>query len=111
VRIGSISQGKTKCDNCGQTVAYADRYLIVREKKGVEDEEGEARQYCVACAREKGYAHSRSEKSERIVTFFPEMEKIIVPRAEAAAEVSESEDAAVPAENTEADADDEEEQA
>jgi ribosomal protein S26 len=80
VRIGTISQGKIKCDNCGQTVAYAGRYLIVKEKNGVEDEEkGEPRRYCVKCAEEKGYVQTRQEKGERIVTFFQVAEKGLEP--------------------------------
>ena len=78
MRIGTISQGKVKCDNCGRTVAYAERYLIVKETNGVEDEEkGEPRRYCVKCATEKGYVQSRQEKGEHITTFFQNTEKII----------------------------------
>lgn len=78
MRIGTISQGKVKCDNCGKTIVYAERYLIVKETDGVEDEEkGEARRYCVKCAIEKGYVQSRQEKGERILTFFQNTEKVI----------------------------------
>jgi hypothetical protein len=70
LRIGSISQGKTKCDHCGQTVPYAGRYLIVREKKGVENEEGTPKIYCVKCARQKKYTAERKEKGTTIMTFF-----------------------------------------
>jgi ribosomal protein S26 len=80
VRIGTISQGKIKCDKCGQTVVYADRYLIVKEKNGVEDEEnGEVKRYCVKCATEKGYVQTRQEKGERILTFFQAAEKGLEP--------------------------------
>lgn len=63
LRIGTISQGKIKCDKCGRTVVYAERYLIVKEKNGVEDEEnGVVRRYCVKCSTEKGYVQTRQEK-------------------------------------------------
>ncbi len=80
MRIGTISQGKIKCDKCGQTVAYADRYLIVKEKNGVEDEEhGEVKRFCVKCATEKGYVQTRQEKGDRILTFFQAAEKGLEP--------------------------------
>jgi ribosomal protein S26 len=83
VRIGSISQGKIKCDSCGRTIPYAERYLIVKETDGVEDDEkGEVRHYCVKCAREKGYTEERQEKSERILTFFQKTERLLEPSEE-----------------------------
>ena len=78
MRIGSISQGKLKCDNCGQIVPYVGRYLIVKETDGVEDEEhGTVRRYCVKCAREKGYVDTREEKGESILTFFQKTERLL----------------------------------
>jgi sulfur relay (sulfurtransferase) complex TusBCD TusD component (DsrE family) len=89
VRIGSISQGKIKCDKCGRTVGYAERYLIVREKGNKEDDEkGEVRHYCVKCAEAKGYVETRQEKSETITTFFPKTEHL-VEIAEAVTELPE----------------------
>jgi hypothetical protein len=82
VRIGSISQGKNKCDNCGHTIRYAERYLIIKEKDGVEDDNGEIRYYCVKCASEKHYVQSRNDKGEHIITFFKEIEKPIAQKAE-----------------------------
>ena len=80
MRIGTISQGKVKCDNCRRTIAYAERYLIVKETDGVEDEEnGEAKRYCVKCARDKGYIQTRQEKGEHIMTFFQEAAKGLEP--------------------------------
>ncbi len=80
MRIGTISQGKINCDRCGQKVAYADRYLIVKEKNGIEDEEsGEVKRFCVKCATEKGYVQTRQEKGERILTFFQAAEKGLEP--------------------------------
>lgn len=78
MRIGTISQGKVKCDGCGHTIPYAERYIIVKESNGVEDEEmGEARRYCVECADKRSYVQSRQEKGERILTFFQNTEKVI----------------------------------
>ena len=70
MRIGSISQGKVKCDHCGQTIPYAGRYLIIKEKKGVENEEGTPKIYCVKCARQKKYVAERKEKGDTVLTFF-----------------------------------------
>lgn len=83
MRIGSISQGKMKCDSCRRTIPYAERYLIVKETDGVEDEEkGTVRHYCVKCAREKGYAEERHEKGEHILTFFQKTERLLEPSEE-----------------------------
>ncbi|MFH1650819.1 MAG: hypothetical protein ABID87_01765 [Chloroflexota bacterium] len=70
MRRGCISLGEIKCDECGTIIPHPDRYLVVDEKDGVEDEEGEPRRYCVACAEKKGYTHSKEEKGENILTFF-----------------------------------------
>ena len=72
MRVGNISQGKIQCDHCKKTVPYSERYLIVKEKKGVESVEAGAEQkrYCVKCATQKGYVESRTEKGEKITTFF-----------------------------------------
>ncbi len=97
MRIGSISQGKTKCSRCGQVIRYAERYLIVREKGGVENEEGDPKIYCVKCAREKKYVQSRDEKGEKILTFFQEAEKgkFLVPSSDTEAEEAEAKTAEV----------------
>jgi ribosomal protein S26 len=72
VRIGNISQGKIQCDNCKKAVPYSERYLIVKEKKGVESEDPDAEQkrLCVKCATQKGYVEARIEKGDKITTFF-----------------------------------------
>ena len=69
MRRGCIAVGETRCDGCGRLLKHPDRYLLVKEKDGVEVEEGETVQYCVDCCLEKGYAHHRMEKGERILTF------------------------------------------
>ena len=42
MRVGNISQGKIQCDCCKKAVPYAERYLIVKEKKGAESDESGA---------------------------------------------------------------------
>jgi len=72
MRVGNISQGKIQCDCCKKTVPYSERYLIVKEKKGVESDEtgAEPKRYCVKCATQKGYVDTRIEKGDKITTFF-----------------------------------------
>jgi len=85
VRIGNISHGKIVCDNCGSTVGYAERYLIVPEKDGTESTEPgcETKRYCVKCALKKGYGLQRPEKKGEIVTtFFEEPINPISPTPE-----------------------------
>lgn len=72
MRRGCISLGEVKCDECQHTIPYPERYLVVNEKDGIEDKEGETRHYCVECSLKKGYAHYKEEKGEQILTFFEE---------------------------------------
>lgn len=69
MRRGCISQGEVKCDECQRSILYPERYLVVDEKDGIEDEEGETRRYCVDCCLKKGYAQYKTEKGEQILTF------------------------------------------
>ena len=70
MRRGCISLGEIKCDKCGNTIPYPDRYLAIDEKDGVEDDEGDTKRYCVECCLKKGYARYKDEKGERVLTFF-----------------------------------------
>lgn len=72
MRRGCISLGEVKCDVCHRIIPYPERYLAIDEADGVEVEKGKTVHYCVQCALEKGYAHYKDEKDERILTFFPE---------------------------------------
>lgn len=77
MRQGCISLGEVQCDSCHNIVPYAARYLVIEEQNGVEVEGAEAedaekRNYCVTCSLDRGYAKYREEKSERVLTFFPE---------------------------------------
>ncbi len=72
MRRGAISMGDIKCDECQRIIPYPERYLTIEEKDGVEDDEGEARHYCVECCLKKNYAHYKQEKGETVLTFFKE---------------------------------------
>ena len=72
MRQGCISLGNIQCDDCQCVIPYLERYLVVGEKDGVEDEEGETSRYCVDCCLKKGYARYKMEKGKQILTFFPE---------------------------------------
>ncbi len=74
MRRGCISLGNVNCDQCKQAVPYPERYLVVDEEDGKEVENGQQVRYCVKCAFNKGYAHYKKEKGEKIVTFLPEPE-------------------------------------
>ncbi|HET6478362.1 MAG TPA: hypothetical protein VFF92_04740 [Dehalococcoidales bacterium] len=69
MRRGCISLGEVKCDECQRSIPYPERYLVVDERDGIEDEEGETRRYCVDCCLKKGYAQYKTEKGEQILTF------------------------------------------
>ena len=65
MRRGCISLGKTRCDECQQTVPHSERYLIV------EDDDGKQTFFCIDCCLKKGYAGYKEEKKgEEILTFF-----------------------------------------
>ena len=72
MRRGCIAIGEVRCDGCSRIIRYPERYLAIHEKDGVEVEEGETSRYCIDCCLEKGYAHYKLEKGERVLTFFPE---------------------------------------
>ena len=72
MRRGCISLDKVQCDECHQTIPYPEHYLVIEEKDGIEDEEGETHRYCVECSLKKGYAHYKVEKGAQILTFFEE---------------------------------------
>jgi len=69
MRRGCIAIGETRCDGCGRLLKHPDRYLIIEGEDVVEGEEGGTIRYCVDCCQEKGFAHYRMEKGERILTF------------------------------------------
>lgn len=69
MRRGCIAVGEIRCDGCGRLLKHPDRFLIIEGEDVVGVEEGEMVRYCVDCCQEKGYAHYRMEKGERILTF------------------------------------------
>jgi hypothetical protein len=76
MRRGCIAQGLIYCSKCGGEINPANRYLVIDEdEKGNEvEEKGISHIYCVECALEKGYAHYRESKGERILSFLPDSE-------------------------------------
>jgi len=65
--------GEVSCDSCHRAIPYPERYLVVREKDGVEvveGGEGQTVRYCVDCCLAKGYARYEMERGERVLTFF-----------------------------------------
>ena len=55
-----------------EVLEIADYVTKSNEEDGVEVEVGKTTYYCLECALQKGYAFSKEEKGERIITFFPE---------------------------------------
>ncbi|MFC2034872.1 hypothetical protein ACFLUJ_01985 [Chloroflexota bacterium] len=74
MRRGCISSGEVQCDKCHRSILCSERYLAIEEVDGVEVEGGKTEHYCIECAQHKGYADSKEEKGERILTFFPQSE-------------------------------------
>ncbi len=71
MRRGCISLGDIQCDRCHRSIPHSERYLAIEEEDGVEVEKGKTAHYCVECALQKGYAHYKEEKKDKILTFFP----------------------------------------
>lgn len=76
MRRGCISVGQAKCDICGQTIPYPERYLMTDEDENGQEvtSGGKSVRYCVKDALKKGYAHHREVKGEMVLTFLPEIE-------------------------------------
>ena len=72
MRRGCISLGEVVCDGCKRVIPYPERYLVLEETDGAEDENGELRRYCAACSLAKKYAHYKVEKGEQVLSFFAE---------------------------------------
>jgi hypothetical protein len=66
MRRGCISLGDITCDGCHRIIPHSERYLIIEEKEGVNQN------LCVACCLEKGYARYREDRREQVLTFFSE---------------------------------------
>ncbi len=69
MRRGCISLGEVKCDMCQRLIPAYDRYLSVEEENDNEVNKGKLKNYCVDCARQKGFATVKEEKGEKTLTF------------------------------------------
>jgi len=72
MRRGCISLGDIQCDECHRIIPHSERYLAIDGEDGTEVAKEETAYYCIECALQKGYAHYKEEKDERILTVFPE---------------------------------------
>ncbi|MFH1639994.1 MAG: hypothetical protein ABIB93_06800 [Chloroflexota bacterium] len=73
MRRGCISLGEIKCDLCQRLIPQAERYLATEEELA-DGEKSKIKRYCLDCCLKQGYAEYRNEKTETILTFFPEKE-------------------------------------
>jgi len=74
MRRGCMSLGDIPCDECHRIIPHSERYLAMEEEDGIEVEKGKTVHYCAECALQKGYAYYKEERTERILTFFPQAE-------------------------------------
>ncbi len=65
MRRGCISLGNVRCADCQRVIPHSEHYLIIEEEGGME-------RLCQGCSLDKGYAHYKEEKGERVLTFFSE---------------------------------------
>ena len=65
MRCGCIAVGKVQCDGCHRFLEYGERYLVI------DDDEENSQRFCIDCCLKRGYASYKTEKGERIITFFP----------------------------------------
>ena len=73
MRQGCISLGEVQCDGCQRIITYLERYLTISEENDAKIENGKILRYCLNCCLERGFAHYRDERDEKILTFFPEL--------------------------------------
>ncbi|NOQ17822.1 MAG: hypothetical protein GQ507_01080 [Dehalococcoidales bacterium] len=65
MRRGCISLGNVRCDDCQRVIPHSEHYLVIEEEDGM-------KRLCQGCSLDKGYAHYKEEKGERVLTFFSE---------------------------------------
>ncbi len=65
MRRGCISLGNVRCDDCQLVIPHSEHYLVI-------EEEGGMKRLCQGCSLDKGHAHYKEEKGERVLTFFSE---------------------------------------
>jgi nitrate reductase beta subunit len=66
MHCGCIALGEVQCDGCHKALEYGERYLLIDSK------EGQSQRYCIDCCLSRGYASYKTEKGEKILTFFTE---------------------------------------
>jgi len=66
MRRGCVSLGNIRCGECQRVIQHSQRYLVI-EEPGTETS-----MLCADCSLERGYAHYKEEKGERVLTFFAE---------------------------------------
>ena len=71
---GCISLGDIECDGCQRTIEHSERYLIIDGDDDTKGQDSKTVFYCVECTLDRGLAHYRNEKGEKILTFFPQSE-------------------------------------
>ena len=64
MRCGCIAVSKVQCDICHRFLEYGERYLLVN------DEGEQSQRLCLDCCLSRGDASYKSEKGEKIITFF-----------------------------------------
>lgn len=89
MRRGGISVGERSCDDCGRAIKHPDQYLALDEDDVLPEDDiisklkeekpelysllrakGMTLCLCADCALKKGYAYYRTDKGEKILTFF-----------------------------------------
>ena len=66
MRRGCVSLGNIRCGECQRVIQHSQRYLVIEEPGA------ETSMLCADCSLERGYAHYKEEKGERVLTFFAE---------------------------------------
>ncbi len=66
MRCGCIAVSKVQCDICHRFLEYGEHYLLV------DDVGKQSQRFCLDCCLSRGYASYKTEKGEKIITFFPE---------------------------------------
>ena len=84
-----MSVGDTVCDSCGRLVRRPEQYLVL-DMDDIVPEDGTVEvmkkerperyaalkakrdpvRYCLDCSIKKGYARTKTDKSEKVITFF-----------------------------------------
>ncbi|MFC1919377.1 hypothetical protein ACFLWX_01125 [Chloroflexota bacterium] len=89
MRRGGISVGERSCDDCGRVIKHPEQYLALDEEDVLPEDDiiyalkeknpelyaslrarGMTLCLCADCALLKGYAYYRTDKGEKILTFF-----------------------------------------